>query len=288
MIGIALSTASSCRADQEIATRVRVGSTPESHGYSEPFSDWDDIRLTALSVKNRITHPRFRDLMVFLALAGSSAYLERNKTELANGTQALRSPNRDRFSSAVRPLGEAVVPAAALSAYLIGRMTGSERTRHTGLILAESAAFTFATTELLQYVFAEQRPGDGGELRYLQGGGHGISGHTSIVASMAVPMDRLFFRLDRSDSGALRFGKVVGKVLVYGAPVATGWSRMNDDKHYAWNVVLGLGVGYLMGDFVMGAHEPDAGTPAARGRDWTIVPITGDRGGAGLAVRWSR
>jgi len=280
MIGIVLLSSSSCVADDE----PRAFEWPSD---PEPLSDWDDIRMTALGVKNRITHPRFRDLMVFMAMAASSAYLEQNKTALADETQALRSPERDRFSSTVRPLGEVVVPMAALSTYLIGRMTGSERTRRTGLILTESAAFTFATTELLQYVFAEERPNDGGELRYFQGGGHGVSGHTSIAASMAVPMDRMFFRLAGDDSGAVRFGKIVGKALVYGAPVATGWSRMNDDKHYAWNVVLGLGVGYMMGDFVMGAHEPEAGTRAAPGRDWKVVPITGSRGGAGLAVRWT-
>lgn len=249
-------------------------------------SDWDDLRFTTREIGFRFTHPRMRDAFVLLGLTVGAIALERNKQELLRQEQEGRTPALDRFAGTVRPLGEAILPAAALSTYLVGRFSGSASTRRTGLILMESMAFTVVATESLQYVLAEQRPLDGGELRWFQPGGHGVSGHTSIVASCAVPLDRLFFRFEPSDGGFERFGKIVGKAVVYGAPVATGWSRLNDNKHYAWNVLLGLGVGYTIGGFVADAHDPARERRASGSRDWSITPILGDRDQVGLAVTW--
>src|SRR5262249_14484754 len=129
----------------------------------------------------------------------------------------------------------------------------------------------------------ENRPEDGGNLHFFRPGGHGISGHTSIVASISVPLDRLFFHVEPGDGAWEKTGKYIGKGIAYGLPLGTGWSRINDDKHYAWNVVLGLCVGYTVGSFVTNAHQPRD----ERAASWSVVPISGERGGMGLAVRWS-
>jgi hypothetical protein len=294
IIPILLTHAPSCLASPEntkeaeptLTRMVQEANAPQPLGERLPSSDWEDFRLTARHVGSRFAHPGGRDLMLFAGIVAGSAWLQHNKLELATDAQELRTPERDRFAGTVRPLGEAAVPVAALSTWLIGKMTGQERMRQAGLILTESATFTVAATELLQFVFSEQRPADGGDLRYFRPGGHGVSGHTSIVASLSVPLDRMFFRLKPGEPGGVRFGKLLGKTLVYAAPIATGWSRVNDDKHYAWNVVAGLGVGFMMGDFVMSAHEPaDDAAPSAR--PWRIVPITGDRGGVGVGVAFT-
>lgn len=292
MTPILLTHAPSCLAapatdgsEPTLTRLVQEANLPHPPGDRLPSSDWEDFRLTARHLGRRIAHPSARDLMLFTGIAASSAWLQHSKLEMATDAQELRTPQRDRFAGAVRPLGEAAVPVAVLSTWLIGKMTGHDRMRQAGLILTESATFTVAATELLQFVFSEERPADGGDLHYFRGGGHGVSGHTSIVASLSVPLDRMFFRLKPGEPGGVRFGKILGKTLVYAAPIATGWSRVNDDKHYAWNVVAGLGVGFMMGDFVMSAHEPsDDDIPA---RSWRIVPLTGDRGGVGVGVAWT-
>jgi membrane-associated phospholipid phosphatase len=262
--------------------------SPSGFDLDEPRSgsDWADVLHTGRQIWFRATHPTPRQAWLFGGLAAASIQLERTKMDLQGEAQEARGSHSDRLSSTLRPLGEAIVPIAALSTYFIGRWAGSDRTRRAGLILAESAAFTALTTEVGQYVLSEQRPGDGGDLRFFHPGGHGISGHTSIIASMAVPLDRLFFRVHPDDGRWERFGKYAGKGLVYALPVATGWSRVNDDKHYAWNVLLGLGVGYTVGSFVTSAHEAPDDRAAEGGRSWDVVPITDGERGLGLGVRW--
>jgi PAP2 superfamily protein len=251
-------------------------------------SDAADFRATAREILSRFTHPSRKEAFAYAGLALGALYLEQHKFGLARDVQQQRTDDTNVVAGRFRPLGEAIVPLAAVSTYFIGRMSGSERTHRAGLILSESAVFTFAATELGQFVFAEQRPLEGGKLRFFTTGGHGISGHTSIIASMAVPLDRLFFRIQPDDGAWTKVGKFIGKGVVYGAPLMTGWSRMNDDKHFAWNVLLGLGVGYTMGEYVSSAHGLGRGRDDEPSRsDWRIVPITGERGGAGLALAWS-
>ena len=186
-------------------------------------------------------------------------------------------------------------PNASLSPKRKSRSNASrrllERARRAGLLLSESALFTAVATEIGQFVLAERRPEEGGSLRFFAGGGHGISGHTSIVASMSVPLDRLFLQIGPDDGAWSKTGKLLGKGVVYSLPVLTGWSRINDDKHFAWNVLLGLGTGFLIGDFVSSAHGLDGHDGLGgndRPRNWSVVPIISDRGDPGLGLRWTR
>jgi len=249
-------------------------------------SDWADVRLTARSLGRRLLHPTRNDALTYAGLVLGAIYLERTKFDIAGDTQEQRSEETNEMSARVRPMGEAIVPLAVLSTYFIGRFSGSESTRRAGLILSESAGFTVLATELGQFVLSEQRPEQGGKVSFFRGGGHGVSGHTSIIASIAIPLDRMFFTIRPDDSGWTRAAKYLGKGVVYAAPLATGWSRLNDNKHYAWNVLLGLGTGFMMGEFVSSAHGLDGKSDGQR--SWSIVPISDDHGAPGIAVRWTR
>ncbi len=251
---------------------------------TEGLSDWGDLRMTARQITFRAIHPTMRDGLAYAGLALGAIYLESNKLDLAGDAQTRRDEETNELAARTRPFGEAIIPIAALSTYVIGRLSGSESTRRAGLVLSESALFTAVATEIGQFVLSEQRPDEGGKLRFFTGGGHGISGHTSIVASMSVPLDRLFFRIDPDDGAWKKTGKFLGKGFVYSLPVLTGWSRINDDKHFAWNVLLGLGTGFLIGDFVSSAHGLEG---RERPGNWSVVPISGDRGAPGLALRWT-
>lgn len=263
----------------EIETKADTGEAPENP------TDWQDLKLTAHALLGHVIHPDARDVGNGLFLLAGAGYLSSQKWGFAGEFREVRNPESNETATRVRPLGEAIVPVAVLSTYLIGRWSGSDTVRRNGLILGESALFTYMATEIGQFVFAEQRPFQGGQLHYFRTGGHGISGHTSIVAAMSVPLDRMFFRFRPGDSGAKKTFKVIGKSLVYMAPVAVGWSRMNDDVHFAWNVFMGLGTGWTVGNWVSDAH-------GMQGRGWLhgiqLAPITSDQGAPGLALRFSR
>lgn len=264
-------------------TRLRPSALAEME---EPVSDWSDFLQTARSIGFQLAHPTLGRTLAYGGLALGTNYLQDRKHSLAGEAQEERNPRSDRLASLSRPLGEVAVPAAAIATYLLGRASGSSSLRRTGLVLTESAFFTFAATEIGQFVLSEQRPGEGGQLRYFRGGGHGISGHTSIVASMSVPLDRMFFTLRPEDGAGLKTAKIFGKTLAYGVPVLTGWSRMNDNKHFAWNVFLGLGTGWMTGEMVMNAHEPRWSRRPER--SWSLVPVSDDQGNPGIGIQWSK
>jgi hypothetical protein len=252
---------------------------------AERLSDWQDIRATFREIRFHLAHPTLKEGLSYAGIALGALYLEQNKYGLSGEFQEDRSDRSDAVSAKFRPLGEGIVPIAALATYAVGRFSGSEQTRRAGLILSESAFFTVLATEIGQFVLSEQRPDEGGKLRFFSYGGHGVSGHTSIIASISVPLDRLFFQVAPGDGRWMKAGKYVGKGVVYAAPVMTGWSRVNDNKHYVWNTVLGLGTGFMIGSFVASAHGLDGGDH--RERNWNVVPISDDHGAPGLALRWA-
>lgn len=254
-------------------------------GSEERVSDWRDIGLTASYVARRLAHPTAGELMTYSSLFFGALYLQQNKYEFAGEFVERRSVQSNEASGRVRILGGAFLPMAAVSTWMIGRLSGSSRTAEAGLMLTESIAFTFVATEVGQYVLAEERPFQGGQMHYFRPGGHGVSGHTSVAAAVAVPLDRLFLRFKPGDGGWTKAFKLLGKGLVYAAPLAVGWSRMNDNVHFAWNVEMGMGVGLVMGDLVSEAHG--LGRRGDGVRPWSVAPITSDTGAPGLSFTWT-
>jgi len=194
------------------------------------------------------------------------------------------------LSSIFKKPGDAgIIPGTALAIYLGGLVLDSPHERETGIMLLESFAYTGLLTVAGQVASREKRPSQGGGMNAKWGGGHGVSGHVSTVASMAGPINYQYLRLKEDDNGWTRAGKWTGKVIVYGFPVGTAWSRMYDNKHYLWNTVLGLGIGYTIGELVANAHGKDLGTfveskyfPDRLG----ITPVRGDGQMINLGWDW--
>jgi hypothetical protein len=182
---------------------------------------------------------------------------------------SVRTQATDEVSSVVRQLGSPLTPPVLAGAFLAGGLlAGRSRELETGLLLAESYAYTLALTSLGQFVLSEERPCNGGDAHYLNGEiGHGVSGHSAAAACLAGPLNRQYLQLKSSDSGLLRAAKLGGKLVVYGLPVLVGLSRVNGDSHFLWNVMAGWAIGYTMGELIPNAHEA-----RRQGRSWWIGP----------------
>jgi membrane-associated phospholipid phosphatase len=122
-------------------------------------------------------------------------------------------------------------------------------------MLVESLIYTGILTGIGQFVFAEDRPYEGGDMHFFKTGGHGISGHAAISASIAGPLNRQYLQITPDANEMERLTKYTGKLAVYGIPFLVGLSRFNDNEHYAWNVLLGSILGYTMGELVTNAHQ---------------------------------
>jgi membrane-associated phospholipid phosphatase len=105
-----------------------------------------------------------------------------------------------------------------------------------------------------EFVLAERRPIDGGAMRFFALGGHGVSGHAAAAALLFAPVRCVLMR------GARRRLRWIasGAMLAWAAWV--GWSRVYLGMHFAWNVTLGLAIGFFTGSVAARGHRttPDA------------------------------
>lgn len=236
----------------------------------------------------RLFHPSSRAATWWAlgGILGGSAVLEHNKfsvqSELLEG---VNEESNEIFASA-KKLGEAgMVPGIGLLLFLQGLAFHQPRVHETGLMVLESALYTGLFINLGQFILSEERPDRGGDLRFFRGGGHGVSGHAAIAASLAAPLSRGLFRIDAGDGRWARFGKRLGTGVAYGVPVLTGLSRIEDNRHFAWNVVLGLALGFTVGDTVADAHDSRLEEDRAWWAPDSVGPLVSDAG-AGLAMHW--
>jgi membrane-associated phospholipid phosphatase len=126
-------------------------------------------------------------------------------------------------------------------AYLIVRWTGRSEPNRMILVLAAGGAWCWLLTRAGQWVFAEQRPNEGGVMHFGAMGGHGVSGHASAAALLYSPVLSILAKhLGTKGRRAVRVGLLGWASLV-------GWSRVYLGMHFLWNVALGFAIGSLAG-----------------------------------------
>jgi hypothetical protein len=263
-----------------------AGSAPQTASLR---ADAAQFGYTSRFLFRRIFHPSNR-AAAWLgagAILGASAVLEQNKDGVQSNLLDHSSEESNEIFATSKILGNAgVVPGIGLLLFLEGKIFKQPQVHETGLMVLESAVYTAVFTEAGRFVLAEQRPDEGGDLKFFQSSGHGISGHASIAASIAAPLSRGLFKVDADDGHWARFGKRFGTGISYGLPVLTGLSRIEDNRHYAWNVVLGLALGFSVGKTVADAHE--AFLEEGGGHRWkpdSVGPLLSDQG-RGVALNW--
>ncbi len=175
------------------------------------------------------------------------------------------------------------LPALSIAFILGGVVAGSHREVETGLMLAQSLLFTAAVTGLGQLVLAEDRPFDGGDVGFFRMNGHGVSGHSSVAASMVKPLDAQYLTIRKDDGTAEVVTKCAGKVFLHAAPLMVGVTRVRSNKHYVWNVVLGLSAGYWVGKVVADVHRGSGKKDARGAKRWRVTPLSD---GLSMRLEW--
>ena len=147
--------------------------------------------------------------------------------------------HRDPQSNSVADVGNAfgepryVVPALG-AAYLAGELAGTRALRRLAVRAGGAALVASGITGVLKYTFGRSRPseGDADWFRPFSGQTSFPSGHTTVAFALAtVVADET--RDDWSDVG------------VYGLATLTAFARLNDDRHWTSDVVLGALIGHL-------------------------------------------
>ncbi|UCH81026.1 MAG: phosphatase PAP2 family protein [Nitrospiraceae bacterium] len=145
--------------------------------------------------------------------------------------------------------GKNIVPPLFLL-YAAGYVSKNIKAQRTALLTIENVVITGIFTQLMKFSFHRHRPNSGDPPDVWDGPGFENdnlsfpSGHTSLAFSIATPI-------------ATEYNNVIVPPLAYGLASLVGWSRMNDNKHWASDVFMGAALGYFTGKAVCQLNSPD-------------------------------
>jgi membrane-associated phospholipid phosphatase len=161
--------------------------------------------------------------------------------ELQEGSQQARNGTSNSIASVGNTFGDWRVLAPALGAgYLAGEIAGSNAVK--GTILRAGAAVALATgiSSGLKYTIGRNRPDIAGtnlEFRPFSGSNSFPSGHTAAAFAIATAV------ADQTTDGWSDY-------LLYGAAGLTAISRINDNRHWTSDVLIGALIGHLSAKWV--------------------------------------
>ncbi len=221
------------------------------------------------------------DLPWAAAFAGTTAALIATDSQV--GQRLTDSPPGNLFDfghNASKAGGAAANLGTAGLFYIIGRWTGNERARRTGVLGWRVLADSFIIVESLKTATQRPRPSrDNGRLRndnaegdFFQGGRSFPSGHAIETFSLAA--------LVACQYGHRRWVPW----LAYGIAGLVSTARLLERKHFPSDVFVGGSLGFLIGRHV--CHEAES-SPAANPRRWQLAPSLSRSGGPALTFAWT-
>lgn len=151
-------------------------------------------------------------------------------------------------------------PIGAL--WLIGRLAHKPAWSTAAWHTLESMAIAGGATQTLKLVTGRTRPDDGadpGRFRPFSGNVSFPSGHSTVAFSVA------------STLAAETGDKLWSDLLLYGAACLTPFARINDDKHWISDAILGAAIGHIASRWVerrqgsRGSHTSVVASPYAFG-----------------------
>jgi len=151
-------------------------------------------------------------------------------------------------------LGEWRIVVPALSAgYLAGELAGTRDLKRVMLHAGAAAALATGISSSLKYTIGRSRPpvaGDPVQFRPFSGSSSFPSGHTAVAFAIATSI------ADETDDSW-------SDVALYGAATLTAMSRINDDRHWTSDVLIGGLIGHLSARWVSKQMGPVRVMPGA-------------------------
>jgi membrane-associated phospholipid phosphatase len=159
------------------------------------------------------------------------------------GDQGLRGEFQESRSSASNTVADFgnvigdpwyIVPTVGAGA-LVGHLAGNAALTRTALRAAGAVVVAGGTVTAFKYAIGRRRPsstGDADEFRPFSGWNSFPSGHTAVAFALATAIAE-----ETRDPWT--------EAALYGAATLTAFARVNDDRHWASDVVAGALVGHL-------------------------------------------
>ena len=181
-----------------------------------------------------------------------------------------RSSTTDDIANVFEPFGNSAIAFPVMMGfYFYGNFWENEKVERTALLAAESFLVTSLFTGALKVIMGRTRPFDGVSADEFKGpttsNNAFPSGHTSTAFAIATVVVNEYEHVP------------LIAPLSYGIATMTGYSRLNDNKHWASDVVFGAALGYFTSKTILKLHSNK------KGRHFTIYPRV-DNGGGGLVL----
>lgn len=150
--------------------------------------------------------------------------------------QESRSPASNTVADFGNVIGDPwyIVPTLGAGA-LVGHLAGNAAVTRTALRAAGAVALAGGAVTAFKYAIGRRRPsstGDADEFRPFSGWNSFPSGHTAVAFALATAIAE-----ETRDPWT--------EAALYGAATLTAFARVNDDRHWASDVVAGALVGHL-------------------------------------------
>ena len=155
--------------------------------------------------------------------------------------QNMRTTTTDDIANVLKYFGQPVVfvPATVVP-ILVGLLSHNEALTMSGVRIGSSLLLAGATTGLLKYTVGRYRPDQTStqyEFKPFSGHDSWPSGHTTMAFALAA-------------SASYELHRTWATVGLYTLAAGTGWSRMNDEKHWLTDVGGGVLIGITSAKFI--------------------------------------
>lgn len=160
---------------------------------------------------------------------------------LQEEVQDIRSSGTNSLAHVGNAIGSPffVFPAIGVG-YLAGRLAGNQSLSRLSVRAGTAVVLASGITGVLKYSIGRTRPfhgGDSDHFRPFSGETSFPSGHTTLAFALATVIAD-----ETKDSWS--------DVALYSAATLTGFARMNDDRHWASDVLAGALIGHLTARWV--------------------------------------
>ncbi len=185
--------------------------------------------------------------VVFLA-AGVSIYLLDD--ELAEWFQKKRNSSTDNFSDFVRPYGDKLPNFLLGGIYLKGLVFKDQKAKDTAYLGLKSILFTQSIVRGLKYFAGRERPSGNKGAYFFK-----MLDFSPSQNSLSFPSGHAATAFAFSSVIANQYPKWWVKILVYSTATSVAWSRVNDNVHFASDVLVGSAIGWYVGTTLTKFHQ---------------------------------
>ena len=183
-------------------------------------------------------------------LFGAALLGDRSVREEAQEHRGTTSNSMARIGNS---MGDWKILVPAISAgYIAGAVTGSSDLKRVMFHAGAAALVATGVTSSIKYTIGRTRPtfaGDPDQFRPFTGANSFPSGHTAVAFAIATAI------ADETDDGW-------SDVALYGAATLTAMARINDDRHWTSDVLIGGLIGHLSAKWVSRQMGPVRVSPA--------------------------